>query len=55
MIGEFLVENFDKVDLNGDGIITYVMFNSAQRLELRHEKTVIRSPDLIPRVPSNIA
>ena len=26
MIGEFLVENFDAVDLNGDGTITYVMF-----------------------------
>ena len=26
MIGEFLVENFDAVDLNGDGVISYVMF-----------------------------
>ena len=26
MIGEFLVENYDAVDLNGDGVITYVMF-----------------------------
>ena len=26
MIGEFLVENYDKVDLNGDGVISYVMF-----------------------------
>ncbi|MBQ9301306.1 MAG: galactose ABC transporter substrate-binding protein [Clostridia bacterium] len=26
MIGEFLVANYDAIDLNGDGIITYVMF-----------------------------
>ncbi|HSK67787.1 MAG TPA: galactose ABC transporter substrate-binding protein [Candidatus Limnocylindria bacterium] len=26
MIGEYLVENYDEVDLNGDGVITYVMF-----------------------------
>lgn len=26
MIGDYLVENFDKVDLNGDGKISYVMF-----------------------------
>ena len=26
MIGEYLVENYDKVDLNGDGVISYVMF-----------------------------
>ena len=26
MIGEFVVANFDALDLNGDGVITYVMF-----------------------------
>jgi len=26
MIGEFLLENFDDVDLNGDGVISYAMF-----------------------------
>lgn len=26
MIGEYLVENYDKCDLNGDGVISYVMF-----------------------------
>lgn len=26
MIGDYLVENFDKVDLNGDGKISYAMF-----------------------------
>lgn len=26
MIGEYLVENYDKVDLNGDGVISYAMF-----------------------------
>lgn len=26
MIGEYLVENYDAVDLNGDGVISYVMF-----------------------------
>lgn len=26
MIGDYLVENFDKVDLNGDGKISYIMF-----------------------------
>ena len=26
MIGEFLLENYDTVDLNGDGVISYVMF-----------------------------
>ena len=26
MIGEFLVENYDDVDLNGDGVISYAMF-----------------------------
>ena len=26
MIGEFLVENYDAVDLNGDGVISYAMF-----------------------------
>ncbi len=26
MIGQYLVENYDAVDLNGDGVISYVMF-----------------------------
>lgn len=26
MIGEYLVENYDAIDLNGDGVISYVMF-----------------------------
>lgn len=26
MIGEYLLENYDAVDLNGDGVISYVMF-----------------------------
>lgn len=26
MIGEFLLEHFDEVDLNGDGVISYVLF-----------------------------
>ncbi len=26
MIGEYLVDNFDSVDLNGDGVISYAMF-----------------------------
>ena len=26
MIGEYLVEHFDEVDINGDGVITYAMF-----------------------------
>lgn len=26
MIGEYVLANFDKIDLNGDGVITYVMF-----------------------------
>lgn len=26
MIGDFLVENYDSVDLNGDGVISYAMF-----------------------------
>lgn len=26
MIGEYVLENFDALDLNGDGVITYVMF-----------------------------
>jgi methyl-galactoside transport system substrate-binding protein len=26
MIGEYLVANYDKIDLNGDGVISYVMF-----------------------------
>jgi methyl-galactoside transport system substrate-binding protein len=26
MIGQYLVDNFDAVDLNGDGVISYVMF-----------------------------
>ncbi|MEI3182954.1 MAG: hypothetical protein V8S98_06175 [Lachnospiraceae bacterium] len=26
LIGDYLVENFDKVDLNGDGKISYAMF-----------------------------
>ncbi len=30
MIGDYLVENFDKVDLNGDGEISYVMFKGQQ-------------------------
>lgn len=30
MIGDYLVENFDKVDLNGDGQISYVMFKGQQ-------------------------
>ncbi len=30
MIGEYLKENFDRVDLNGDGKISYVMFKGQQ-------------------------
>ena len=30
MIGKYLVENFDKVDINGDGEISYVMFKGQQ-------------------------
>jgi len=30
MIGEYLVENFDKVDLNGDGVITYAMLKGQE-------------------------
>src|SRR5699024_2938091 len=26
MIGEYLLENYDTVDLNGDGVISYAMF-----------------------------
>ena len=30
MIGDYLVKNFDKVDLNGDGKISYVMFKGQE-------------------------
>lgn len=30
MIGKYLVENYDKVDLNGDGVISYVMFKGQE-------------------------
>ena len=30
MIGNYLLENYDKVDLNGDGKITYVMFKGQE-------------------------
>ena len=30
MIGEFLLENYDTVDLNGDGVISYVMFKGQE-------------------------
>ncbi len=30
MIGEYLVENFDKVDLNGDGKISYILFKGEE-------------------------
>ena len=30
MVGKYLVENFDKVDLNGDGKISYVMFKGQE-------------------------
>ena len=30
MIGKYLLENFDKVDLNGDGKISYVMFKGQE-------------------------
>lgn len=30
MIGEYLTANYDKVDLNGDGIISYVMFKGQE-------------------------
>lgn len=30
MIGEYLVENYDTVDLNGDGTISYVMFKGQE-------------------------
>lgn len=30
MIGEYLVDNYDKVDLNGDGVISYVMFKGQE-------------------------
>lgn len=30
MIGEYLVENFDAIDLNGDGVISYAMFKGQE-------------------------
>ena len=30
LIGNYLVENFDAVDLNGDGVISYVMFKGQE-------------------------
>ena len=30
MIGEFLLENYDTVDLNGDGVISYVLFKGQE-------------------------
>ena len=30
MIGNYLVDNYDKIDLNGDGIISYVMFKGQE-------------------------
>ena len=30
MIGNFLCENYDKIDLNGDGVISYVMFKGQE-------------------------
>ena len=30
MIGEYLVNNYDKLDLNGDGKISYVMFKGQE-------------------------
>lgn len=30
MIGEYLLANYDKVDLNGDGVISYVMFKGQE-------------------------
>jgi len=33
MIGEYLVANFDAVDLNGDGVISYVMFKGDEANE----------------------
>ncbi len=30
MIGQYLVDNFDTVDLNGDGVISYVMFKGQE-------------------------
>ncbi|MCD8368754.1 MAG: galactose ABC transporter substrate-binding protein [Clostridiales bacterium] len=30
MIGEYLLENYDAVDLNGDGVISYVMFKGQE-------------------------
>lgn len=30
MIGEYLVENYDTLDLNGDGVISYVMFKGQE-------------------------
>jgi len=30
MIGEYLIDNYDAVDLNGDGVISYVMFKGQE-------------------------
>lgn len=30
MVGEYLLENYDTVDLNGDGVISYVMFKGQE-------------------------
>lgn len=30
MVGDYLVENYDTVDLNGDGVISYVMFKGQE-------------------------
>ena len=30
MIGEYLLANYDAVDLNGDGVISYAMFKGQE-------------------------
>ena len=48
MIGKYLVENYDKLDLNGDGKISYVPWSAARRYS-----TVLRTPTRSSRKQEN--
>ena len=55
MIGEYLVENFDKVDLNGDGVISYVMFkgDEANQEAIARTKYAQEVADELSRPPAS--
>ena len=47
MIGDYLLANYDAYDLNGDGVISYVMFKGQED----NQEAIARAPSMARRTP----